>query len=318
MRQSVSCVRSVEIEFADPERAARFFIDVWNLTEVERDGESVYLRGTCSFHHILAIHPSRGPARIRRTVFEAANAELVDRLHGMVAHTGVPVERPGVLDRIDGGYGFGFEDPTGRSFAVVSDASRHPDDERTADRPYKIAHVNLNDTDADAVASFLQAALGFRLIDRAGKQFFLNANSPDHSSVVICAAGQNTLNHLSFEMPDLNSVMRGAGRMQDHGYPIEWGVGRHGCANNVFAYFAGPEEIPIEYTSDVEQIDESYVYHGPEYWAWPAGRLDQWGVTPPHTNRWKRIQSLFQFARGVYRIRLDAEAPTDRSEPAEA
>jgi catechol 2,3-dioxygenase len=36
-------------------------------------------------------------------------------------------------------------------------------------------------------------------------------------------------------MPDLDSVMRGAGRMRESGYPIEWGVGRHGAGNNVFA-----------------------------------------------------------------------------------
>ena len=52
-------------------------------------------------------------------------------------------------------------------------------------------------------------------------------------------------------MPDLESVMRGAGRVKDAGHPIEWGVGRHGPGNNVFAYFAGPEEFPIEITGDV-------------------------------------------------------------------
>lgn len=91
--------------------------------------------------------------------------------------------------------------------------------------------------------------------------------------------------------------------MSDAGYPIEWGVGRHGCANNVFAYFAGPEEFPIEYTSDVLQIDDSYPYNGPEYWAWPPERADQWGVTPPHTKRWKRIQHLFDFRLGDHRLR---------------
>ena len=57
-----------------------------------------------------------------------------------------------------------------------------------------------------------------------------------------------TLNHVAFEMPDFDSVMRGMGRMKDNGYPIEWGPGRHGPGNNVFAYFCGPDELPIEYT----------------------------------------------------------------------
>src|SRR5262245_48341465 len=61
--------------------------------------------------------------------------------------------------------------------------------------------------------------------------------------------------------------MPGAGRMRDHGYPIEWGVGRHGPGNNVFAYFAGPEEFPIELTGELLQIDDTYVPHGPDYCA---------------------------------------------------
>lgn len=98
-------------------------------------------------------------------------------------------------------------------------------------------------------------------------------------------------------MPDLESVMRGTGRMHDAGYPVEWGVGRHGPGDNVFAYFCGVEEFPLEYTSEVLQIDGSYEFHGPDFWKWPAGRLDQWGVTPPHTTRWKRVQTLYEFAR---------------------
>jgi catechol 2,3-dioxygenase len=114
--------------------------------------------------------------------------------------------------------------------------------------------------------------------------------------------GKPTLNHVAFEMPDLDSVMRGAGRMRDAGFPVEWGPGRHGAGDNVFCYFAGPEEFPIEYTGEVLQIDDSYQFHGPEYWKWPPGRLDQWGITPPHTARWKRIQDMYLFAPGQWRI----------------
>lgn len=302
MRISVKSVQSVEIEMADPERAARFYVDVWKLEIVARDHGSVYLRGTCDAHHILAIHPAKGPGAVRRTVMDAANRDVVDALHARVAATGVAVENPGLLDRIGGGYGFGFEDPEGRAFAVITDDVHHKPGFGSSDHPIKIAHINFNDPQPENLVSFLVEALGFRVSDRAGRQIFLNCDSPDHSSIVVCGAPWRTLNHLSFEMKDLDAVMRGAGRMIDAGYPIEWGPGRHGCAHNTFAYFAGPEEWPLEYTSDVDQIDDSYEYHGPEYWAWPAGRLDHWGVTPPHTARWKRLQDLYVFAKDAYRI----------------
>jgi catechol 2,3-dioxygenase len=96
-------------------------------------------------------------------------------------------------------------------------------------------------------------------------------------------------------MPDLDSVMRMAGTMREAGYPIEWGVGRHGPGNNVFAYFAGPEEIPIECTAEVLQIDDCYRYRGPDEWSFPPGRTDQWGVTGPPSARIKRIQDIFRF-----------------------
>ncbi|MEZ2409014.1 VOC family protein [Bosea sp. RCC_152_1] len=302
-RSTITGVRSVELELADPERSARFYTDVWHLSEVARAGDTIYLRGTAEFHHILALRPSHGPARIGRVVYEARTRDIVDAIHARLAAIETPVETPGSLDRIEGGYGFGLADPSGRCLAVVAGAACHDDDEPQPDRPHKIAHVNFNDPDAARLTAFYVDGLGMKLVDRAGRQAFLNADSPDHSSIVICQADANTLNHLSFEMADLDSVMRGAGRMSDAGYPIEWGVGRHGCADNVFAYFAGPEEIPLEYTSDVLQIDDSYPYNGPEYWAWPTGRLDQWGVTPPHTKRWKRVQSLFAFRSGDYRLR---------------
>ena len=54
--------------------------------------------------------------------------------------------------------------------------------------------------------------------------------------------------------------------------------------------------------TEVLQIDDSYEFHGPEYWKWPPGRLDQWGITPPHTARWKRIQDLVLFTPGQHRL----------------
>jgi len=47
--------------------------------------------------------------------------------------------------------------------------------------------------------------------------------------------------------------------------------------------------------TDVEQVDDSYVFHGPDYWKWPPNRTDRWGVTPPRSPRLKRIQELYTF-----------------------
>jgi catechol 2,3-dioxygenase len=302
MKTTVRGVRSVEIELGDPERAAEFFSRVWQLTEVERRDGSIWFRGTGAHHHILVVHPARSGSAIRRIVFDAANADIVRALHGAVAGAGCASEAPHALAGPGGGLGFGFADPEGRNYAIVSDAADHKDSADVRDRPRKIAHVNINAGNIAGTNAFLIDVLGFKLIDHSGPLHFLHCDSTDHSAMVTGQTGKPTLNHVAFEMPDLDSVMRGGGRMRDAGFPIEWGPGRHGAGNNVFCYFAGPEEFPIEYTGEVQQVDDSYQFHGPDYWKWPPGRLDQWGITPPHTARWKRVQDMYLFAKGQFRL----------------
>jgi catechol-2,3-dioxygenase len=302
MAAQVRGIRSIEIEMADPERAARFYSQTWHLGEVERANGSIYLRATGRYHHVLAIHPASGAPALRRIVYDAASRDVVDRLFETVRANAPQCETPHVLTGPGGGYGFGFTDPDRCNFAVVCDVRDHDDCANKPDRPTKITHVNLNSPDLPRATRFLMDALGFTVIDETSALIFFHCDSSDHSSMVLCKTPQATLNHVAFEMPDLDSMMRGAGRMRDHGYPIEWGVGRHGPSGNVFAYFAGPEEFPIEYTSEVLQVDDSYVPHGPEFWRWPPGRADQWGVTNPQTPRWKRIQEMFTYAPDAYRL----------------
>ena len=295
-RLAITGVRKVEMEHADPARAAKFYTDVWNLDEVARADGSIYFRGTGAAHHILAIHPSNGPARVREIALNARDKFTVDALHARAKAAGFAVDEPAARKTIDGGYGFSLRDPGGRRFVVICDANDHGDDAPAPDRPTKVGHININTALIDPMISFYTDVLGMRLVDHAGTQYFFNADSPDHCSLVLCKYGMETLNHIAYEMCDLESVMRGAGRMHDAGYPIEWGPGRHGAGDNAFCYFAGPEECPLEYTAEVLQIDDSYEFHGPDHWKWPPGRLDQWGVTAPHTSRWKRVQTLYEFA----------------------
>lgn len=285
------------MEVADVERAAGFYTRIWNLTEVGRRDGSVYLRGTRHYHHILALHPSRGPVSFRRMVFDAPDRESVAALHAQVSEClGRKIAAPAELSWPGGGYGFAFKDDEARNIAVVCDVADHKDSADVPDRPRKIAHVNVNSADHKACTRFFSEALGFRVIDETGGLLFMHCDNTDHNSLVISKETRNTVNHVAFETPDIDSIMRGVGRLKDNGYPLEWGIGRHGAGNNVFAYFCGPEEFPIELTGDVMQIGPDYVPRGPDHWKWPPGRADQWGVTAPHTPRWHRIQGMFGFS----------------------
>ena len=299
MTDGVRGIRSVAIDVCALDQAASFYIDVWKLAPAASGEGMRYFRGTCAHHHILSLHAAARPA-IRRVMLDAADRDAVDALHARVKACGAPCEAPHELDLPGGGYGFGFTDPDGRNLAVACGGETHAP-APMPDRPHKVTHINLNAGDYEGTTRFMLDVLGFRLIDETVRARFLHAACPDHFSLALVKHSNATLNHIAFDMIDLDSVMRGAGRMRDAGYPIEWGVGRHGPGNNVFAYFAGPEEIPLEYTSEVLQIDDSYQPHGPEFWKFPPGRGDQWGVTNPPTARLGRIQQLFGFSADGFR-----------------
>lgn len=301
MTARVTELRSVEAGVVHMEEAARFYAEVWGLRQVAEEDGARYFRGTGPFHHILVLTPAARPSMIR-IVLGAPDRATVDALHSAVEAAGAGrIDPPKEWRRPGGGYGFGFEDPEGRNFAIVTGVAEHGDVEEEPDRPRKLAHVNVNAGDSDATCAFLVDVLGFKWSDETRMLRFLRCNS-QHSALVVGRSGPPTLNHVAYEMPDLDSVMRGIGRMRDHGYPVEWGPGRHGPGDNVFAYFCGPEEFPIEYTAETLQVGDDHEPKGPDFWKWPPGRLDRWGVTDPQSARFKRIQRLIGFTDDGYRI----------------
>jgi catechol 2,3-dioxygenase-like lactoylglutathione lyase family enzyme len=287
-------VRSVELVATNLDEAARFYESVWNLTPVETRNDARYFRGTGRYHHVLGLHEGARPALIR-IVFDVASRADVEALHGAVAAAGGKPGAPGKLTSPGGGYGFACKDPEGRNLAFVCDVADHAAAADQPDRLRKITHVNLNVCDFDASFAFFTRALGFRLIDDNAPLWFLHCANTDHHSIVFARTGLSTLNHIAFDMPDADSVMRGIGRMKDNGYPVEWGPGRHGAGNNVFGYFCGPDELPLEYTAEVTQIDDTYVPRSSDYWKFPPSRSDQWGITQPRSPRYYRVQRLFGF-----------------------
>ena len=287
-------VHSAELGVRDVEACARFYTEVWRLEPVAQSGGSVYLRGSGAIHHILALHP-RGRAELLRLNLAAASRADVDAMHQRVQRAGGAVlEPPAAVAEPGGGYAFAFRDPEGRLVRVIAGDQRHADVRAGPDRPIGITHFVLNTPQQERAAAFWIEALGFELSDRS-LLTFIRCNA-DHHSIAFHPGADSTLHHIAFEMADIDAVMRGAGRMREHGYPLEWGIGRHGPGNNVFAYFVGPEDFVIEYTAEVEQVGPGYRVRSPQEWRYAAGRTDLWGVTPPPSERMKAAQAKIRFA----------------------
>lgn len=300
-KAGVTAVRSVDLAVADLNAARDFFTRVWGLKITATQNGIAYLRASGSEFHALSLRQAKGTELVR-VVLQAPDRQAADQLYQQVRDSGRATDGPPrSLASPGGGYGFGFQDPEGRNYAILSDIADYSAAQIEKDTPTRLSHVNLNCRDNDATFRFYTDVLGFRLSDQTRHFRFIRCGA-DHHTIVLGFNDNCFLNHIAFELPDLDSVMRGIGRMRDHGHAVEWGPGRHGPGNNVFAYFCGPEEVPIEYTGEMQQVDESHVVRMPQDWTWPPGRLDHWGITPGPSARVKNAQSHFAFSQDGYRL----------------
>lgn len=285
---SVTALRSVDLDTPDLARSETFYTSVWGLDLVARlDGVS-YLRAGGSDHHVVALRQGDAAA-LRAITFRLDDDAEFERIAAACRRQGAtslsgPVPNPGP----DGGMVMTARAPGGSVLRFIHGDTKLAPLPPTR-RPVRLAHVNINSTDVDGLAAFYERALGFRLTDRSKTMAFVRCNA-DHHAVVIADAEVNGLNHVAFLMPDLEAVMRGSGLMIDAGFPIAWGVGRHGPGDNVFAYFIDPLGFVIEYTAEVLQVDDDYVVRGPSQWSWPPGRTDHWGIAPPKPDHVKAAQ----------------------------
>lgn len=292
----IAALRSVELTVPDLALARRFYTDIWRLRVAHEAPGALYLHGTGGDAYLLGLFEAPQLAivsvtlRARTAAALPAVARLASAAGGSVVRDRHAVTDPG------GGEAVVLADAHGRVYRVVhQDAGRREDGvTHDLDAPARLAHAVLNSHDVPAAQGFLEQVLGFTLADRTRIMAFMNC-AADHHSLALGDTDNDALNHIAFVMPDLESVMRGGGRMRDAGFAIEWGPGRHGPGNNAFNYFIGPFGEVIEYTAEVEQIDDSYRVGGPDDWTWPPGRVDQWGISAGPSAALKQAQRRVPF-----------------------
>ncbi|MBX5155329.1 glyoxalase [Rhizobium lentis] len=290
----VIALRSVELGTPDLATSVDFYAGVWGLDFIAEAGGKVFLAATGDDFHVLELKQS-DRSELRKFSFRVGSAEALASLFAKTVAAGCIVLRDiGPSDGPAGGERFVIREPQGSVLEFVH-GDRRKQGRVVPNRPERLAHVNINSAEIAALAGFYCNVLGFRLTDRSKLMAFLRCND-DHHAVVLAEAPINGLNHVAFLMPDLESVMRGSGRVVEHGYPIGWGVGRHGPGDNVFAYFVDPQGVVIEYTAEVLQVDDGYRVRGPEEWVWPPGRTDHWGIAPPKSDACKKAQISIGFS----------------------
>ena len=75
----------------------------------------------------------------------------------------------------------------------------------------------------------------------------------------------------------IDEYMRGTGRLLRAGVEKVWGPGRHKAGNNTFSYFLDPHGNTIEYTTELERLDEDTWHPSMHDFSDPEVS-DQWGT----------------------------------------
>lgn len=285
-------LRSVELALSDPAAAAAFMVDIWGLAPAERRGDTHYLRGSGTFPYLLSLEKAASDF-VRSTTFVCDEEELA-ALRTRIAASGRPAREVVSTDPGEG-HGIIVELPDGELWRFLVDAS-DVDPIEGGDLPVKLTHVVFNSVDAEASGHAVEDLLDFRVSDRTKGMVFVRCND-SHHSVAFARAGFASLNHIAFEMADLDAVMRGIGRLRDTGLAPAWGPGRHGPGANVYAYYVAPFGPVIEFSTAVDKVAKDHKVGAPADWTWPPNRLDQWGVSDKDFDSLRVAEERFRFRR---------------------
>lgn len=263
----VTGVRSLELCVRDLAASADYYTRHWGLTEVGRREDRVVLRSTDAEHHVVELRqsPRIGVARI---TFAAPDVETVNALHAKASAFGVRgLSTPATVDDfLGGGHGFELMTPDGVELRISAGVARHPAGISDPARPSRINHVVLNASDLDVQQRFFCDLLGFRFSDSIGHMNFIRC-SANHHSIALAKADGASLNHVAFDSATFDTLMQGVGRMRLASHEPGWGVGRHAApGHNIFAYFVDPNGFAIELTTEVDQVDDTYVARYADYW----------------------------------------------------
>jgi catechol 2,3-dioxygenase-like lactoylglutathione lyase family enzyme len=281
-------LRHVDLAVPDYARQLDFYAGIWGLTTVADDAGIAFLAAEGSPEQYVIRLRRAAEKRLDLVSYGAATAADVDALAEQLLAGGVRlISQPGAVDTPGGGHGFRFFDVDGRTVEVSADVAprEHRKIEARESIPVRLSHVVLNSPDLDRTRAWYEQHLGFRLSDslsspHLGEVMHFMRISSQHHSMAIAKGPHTSLHHVSFELRGLDEYMYGTGRLLRAGVSKIWGPGRHMAGDNTFSYFMDPHGNTVEYTTELEQLDED-TWHPQVYDFSRPEVTDQWGTANP-------------------------------------
>ena len=260
---------------------ADFHLNVLGLQSAGEDRHARYFRSASPEHHILSLHPAdrRG---LHHLAFSLDGREAVDAAATELERRGTTlVAPPDDLDEPGGGYGLRFLDPENRCIELSAGMAEQPNGWSTVKgSPRRLCHVGLNTARFEQIVAFYTDFLGFRVSDRIENQMAFLRCDRRHHVIVFNRADYASVHHVAYAMANVDDVMKGVANLRDRGQEPDWGPGRHGPGNNIFCYYRDPAGYVVEFSSDLECIEDEET-HKPAVWRRAPETADQWGTAGP-------------------------------------
>ncbi len=147
-------------------------------------------------------------------------------------------------------------------------------------RPSRLQHLVFASDEAPAMVRFYCNVVGFSpsdyVKDNDGNltSAFLRC-SAEHHSLAVFRGSRKRLDHFCYDVEDWMRIRDWADRFAEHRIPLRWGPGRHGPGNNLFFFINDPDGNWLEFSSDLEQVEEPRPI---KLWAHEEWTLNSWGA----------------------------------------
>lgn len=288
---TVHTLSNIALAVPDLDEAEDFYRDRWGMAPVNGDGDEKrrYLRTLTSAHHGLSLE--QAPEGVERgelvhVSFDVASrADLDAALAEAVAGGGTVEREPGPAVGPGHEASAAVRDPDGNVVQLLYGARVSEESHRARIvAPRKLGHVVLNTPQRAAMERFY-ARLGLKVSDRTARGMSFMRCNRDHHSLAVVDSPRTGVQHVAFDVVEMDNVMVALGALTREGTACVWGPGRHGPGHNIFTYYADPAGVFIEYYAELEQVDEEL--EGPleeKFWG-DEWKGDVWGFAgPPPAN----------------------------------
>lgn len=296
----------IRLRSPDLDIAERYLTD-FGLTRSERTEHALYMRGTDPAHHIHITE--EGEPAVLGIAYWARSEEDLHKLSHVAegASSVEPLDEPG------GGSVVRLREYNGMPIEVVWGVESVPelptkyqptntgyakekrlDECRVVTRPSqvkRIAHAVIYSPDVRETYEWMHRHLGFVCSDEVHEEDNENEllghfsriddgkSYVDHHVFMSSRTKVAGMNHVSFEVVDLDDLMAGHDHLLQN-YPDKhvWGIGRHTLGSQVFDYWWDPWERIHEHWIDSDVMNDS---HSQGKYPRSAGFRSQWGPQAP-------------------------------------